>query len=308
MGRPLRFVPARSLVEVTTRTVHGRLLLRPSAEVNELIRGIVGRAQELFPVQIHALVVLSNHWHALLSVEHTAQLAGFMAFVNGNIAREVGRLHNWPQRFWSGRYRAIVVADEDAAIQRLRYILSNGCKEGLVDSPADWPGVSCVLALLEGRPLQGTWYDRTAEYRACRGGHSIARETFAKRYEITLAKLPAWAHLSDAEYQGACADLVKGIETDTRAERHHSGRPAVGVARVLAQAPHDLPVDSARSPAPLVHASCPQVRMAFRRAYDAFVDAFRSATTSLRSGSKAIFPSCSFPPGAPFILPLPAAA
>src|SRR5688500_6619467 len=119
MPRPLRFIPPGALVEVTTRTVQARLLLRPSPEVNDLILGVIGRAQSLFPVRIHGLVVLSNHWHALLTIDDAAQLAGFMAFVNGNIAREIGRLHDWRHHFWSRRYRAIIVADETAAVDRL---------------------------------------------------------------------------------------------------------------------------------------------------------------------------------------------
>ena len=48
MPRPLRFIPPGSLVEVTTRTIHGRLLLTPSPELADLIRGIVGKAQALY--------------------------------------------------------------------------------------------------------------------------------------------------------------------------------------------------------------------------------------------------------------------
>ena len=159
MARPLRFVPPNALVEVTTRTVHGRFLLRPSAEVNDMILGIIGRAQTLYPVRVHAFVVLSNHVHALLSVDDAAQLAAFMAFINGNIAREIGRLHEWRHRFWARRYRAIVVADDLAAVARLRYILQNGCKEGLVDRPGDWPGLSCVRAA-QGQVAQPPPRDR----------------------------------------------------------------------------------------------------------------------------------------------------
>jgi hypothetical protein len=38
MSRPLRFIPGqKTLVEVTTRTVHSRLLLRPSHVLNEIV-------------------------------------------------------------------------------------------------------------------------------------------------------------------------------------------------------------------------------------------------------------------------------
>jgi hypothetical protein len=46
-SRLLRFIPGKkTLVEVTTRTVHSRLPLRPSNEFNEIVLGILGRAQE----------------------------------------------------------------------------------------------------------------------------------------------------------------------------------------------------------------------------------------------------------------------
>jgi REP element-mobilizing transposase RayT len=173
MARPLRYIPPGSLVEVTTRTVHGRLLLRPSDEVNDLVLGVIARAQTLFGVRIHAFVVLSNHMHLLCTVDDAAQLSAFMSFVNGNVAREIGRLHDWRQRFWGRRYRAIVVADDTAAVGRLRYILQNGCQEGLVDRPRDWPGVSAVRALTTGAEISGTWYDRTAEYNARVRGETV---------------------------------------------------------------------------------------------------------------------------------------
>jgi hypothetical protein len=49
MGRKLRYIPdGGALVEVTCRTLHGRLLLRPSPELNDIAAGILGRAQRLY--------------------------------------------------------------------------------------------------------------------------------------------------------------------------------------------------------------------------------------------------------------------
>ena len=64
MGRRLRYLPPEgsSLVEVTCRTVQGRFLLTPSNELNEIILGALGRAQELYPVGICAFAFASNHY------------------------------------------------------------------------------------------------------------------------------------------------------------------------------------------------------------------------------------------------------
>ena len=53
--------------EVTTRTLQGRLLLRPSKELNRIILGILGKALERYPVLLHLVVVVSNHIHLIVT-------------------------------------------------------------------------------------------------------------------------------------------------------------------------------------------------------------------------------------------------
>jgi REP element-mobilizing transposase RayT len=92
MSRKLRFIPeGGAVVETTSRTIQGRLLLRPSPELNDLILGVLGRAQRLYPLEILGYVFASNHYHLLLRVEDARQLSRFMGYFNGNLAREVAR-------------------------------------------------------------------------------------------------------------------------------------------------------------------------------------------------------------------------
>jgi putative transposase len=302
MPRPIRYIPAGALVEVTTRTIQSRFLLRPSAKVNSLVLGVLGRAQELFDVRIHAFVFLSNHWHGLMTVRDAFQLARFMSFVNGNIAREVGRVRGWRQRFWGRRYRAIVVADEDAQVDRLRYILRNGCKEGLVDRPVDWPGVSCVAALTSRSKLRGTWHDRTAAYHARRRGEPSGVRRFAKRYEVRLSPLPCWRKLTRVQRRETCARLIGAIEAARIEEIRRTGRASVGVEFILKLKSYQKPSSETWKPAPKVHASCKAVRKAFISAYHAFRDVFRAAAQLLKKRKTgAVFPEGSFPPRGPFV-------
>ena len=157
MGRRLRYIPeGGALVEVTCRTIHSRFLLRPSPELDEIIVGVLGRAQRLYEVRCCGYVFASNHYHLLLDVDNVRQLARFMCYVNSNLAREIGRLYGWADKIWSRRYQAIVVSGEEGAqIARLKYILANGCKEGLVARPQDWPGVHVARALIAGRSPHG---------------------------------------------------------------------------------------------------------------------------------------------------------
>ncbi len=38
--------------------------------------------------------------------------------------------------------------------RKLKYLLSHGVKEGLVESPYDWPGVHAAHSLVSGEPLE----------------------------------------------------------------------------------------------------------------------------------------------------------
>ena len=67
MAHAARYVPeGRPLVEVSTRTFQGRYFLKPTPEVNEIINGIVGRAQRMYQMDICLMVWMSNHYHALV--------------------------------------------------------------------------------------------------------------------------------------------------------------------------------------------------------------------------------------------------
>jgi hypothetical protein len=66
MGRRLRYVPPRSLVEVTLTTVHRRFLLRPSRDLLEITHGLVARCARLYAVDVVDYVFFSNHAHLLL--------------------------------------------------------------------------------------------------------------------------------------------------------------------------------------------------------------------------------------------------
>jgi hypothetical protein len=304
MSRRLRFIPdGGALVEVTCRTIHSRFLLRPGRKLDEIIVGVLGRAQRLYDVRVCGYVFASSHYHLLLDVDNARQLSRFMCYVGSNLAREVGRLHRWPEKIWSRRYQAIVVSGEEGAqIDRLKYLLENGCKEGLVARPQDWPGVHVARALIQGEDLKGTWFDRTQEYAARNRREKFDRLRYASVETLRLSPLPCWKHLSSEVWRGRALNLIHEIVEETAARRAKTGRPPVGATAILSRHPHDRPENPKRSPAPLFHALSAGVRRELWEAYRLFVGAFRQAAEKLRAGDRnAAFPLGSFPPAMPFV-------
>jgi REP element-mobilizing transposase RayT len=292
------------MVEVTCRTIHARLLLRPSPELNDLLVGVLGRAQRRHSMAIHAVVVMSNHVHLLLSPVSPQQLARFMEYFSGNLAREIARLHDWHDKVWAGRYRAIPISDEPAAqVDRLRYVLAHGAKEGFVAHPRAWPGVHSVDALVAGRKLEGTWHNRSAAYADNRrgGGASEAAgdsTAHCEREEVTLTPLPCLAGLTERQRREIYRRLLDEIVARARSDRQ--GQTPLGELAVRRASPHDRPISSKRSPAPRAHAASRAARLAMSWAYREFVAAFRAAADCWRRGDRgSVFPSGAFPPRPP---------
>lgn len=304
MARKLRFVPeGGALVEVTCRTQQARLLLLPSPELNDIILGVLGRTQRLYPARLCGYVFMSNHFHLLLDVDDALQLSLFMGYFNSNLAREIARRTGWEDKVWSRRYQAIPVSDEEPAqVARFEYLLSHGCKEGLVERLADWPGVHCATALRTGDPVQGTWFDRTQEWSARQRGIRFEPRQFAATEKVVLSPIPCWRHLSPERYRRRVATMIDEIEARAATARAATGAPVLGPGAMQDQTPHDRPKRAKKSPAPLFHAFAQNARKLLLEAYSRFLTAFREAAESLKAGDlTARFPVGCFPPGLPFV-------
>jgi hypothetical protein len=304
VARRLRFIPEeRTLVEVTCRTVHGRYLLLPNRLLDLIIIGALARALGRYGARCIGFAFVSSHYHLLLEVDSAFQLARVMAYFNSKLAREIGRLTGWREKIWSRRYQAIPVSREDAAqIERLRYILSHGVKEFLVERVRDWPGVHAVRALVDGEVLEGLWFDRTQEYIARRKGEAFDPLKYATREILTLEPLPCWKDLDPEKRRELIANLVQEIEEEAAAARKRSGVQVAGAAAVLAHHPHDHAEKPKKGPAPLFHAATAEMRKFLWSLYAELVAKFRDAAEKLRAGDrKAVFPPGSFPPALPFV-------
>jgi len=304
MGRKLRYIPdGGALVEVTCRTLHGRLLLRPSPELNDIAAGILGRAQRLYPVDLVAFQPLSNHYHLIAWVKDAKRLARFAGYFNSNLAREVARLTGWTGKIWERRYQAIVISDEEEAqVARLRYTLSHGVKENLVARLREWPGLHCVRQIVDGEPLVGHWIDRTQAYLARRKGEDADPHKYATPETATFSPLPCWKHLSSEAYRERVGTMAREIEEGAAAARRRTGAEPLGVAAILAEDPWTRPDRVKKSPAPLFHAASKVVRHYLWEGFAWFAAAYRTAAEKLQRGDPAPrFPIGSFPPALPFV-------
>ena len=252
---------------------------------------------------IHGITVLSNHYHLLISPEQADHLVRFMHFIQTNLSKEIGDLHDWAGSVWARRYRHVPVAGEtEAQVSRLRYLLENSVKEDLVARVTDWPGVHCARALLHRKAMRGVWYDRTAFYEARRRGDRVGLEDFAEEESVILSPLPCWEGLEEEEIRSRLSALIEAIEQKNSERRRTEGKGVLGAKAVRRVHPHARPEQLDRSRAPRFHAATKAAWRQLRDGYNAFVAAFREEAERLRCGAIELeFPPGSFPPGLPYV-------
>ena len=297
MTRPLRHIRPGAVVEITTRAIQGRYLLRPSPKMTAILLGIVGRAAARYGIPVHAFFFASNHYHLIITVPDVRLLARFMCYLNSNTAREIGRMIHWKEKVWGRRYRHIEILDEAAQIERLEYILQQGCKEGLIADPRKWPGATCVHALIDGTPLTGIWYDRTAEWYAKRRREDFDEDKYAEKVEFDLTPLPCWADVEPQDRRSRVLAMVEAIVEKTRKTNKTKRRRPLGTAKILAQHPHDHPDSIKKSPAPQCHTTERERWIRFVQEKRALREEYRAAAERWLDGVKdVVFPSDCFPP------------
>lgn len=307
MGRPLRmFVPGQ-IYFITQRTLQGRLLLRPSMETNAIVGGIIARAQSIFGVKIYGFVIMSNHLHLLLSSERNV-IHLFMQWIASAIARKIGRLVEWPEKFWGRRYSAEPILDDEAAIGRLKYIFAHGVKEGLVEHSKEWPGLTCIPELTTGAVRTFHWVNGTSLAIDRVNGCTKDTKAYQIAHTLSVSRLPCFEDQDHHTFLLKMNALLSESECDGKQQRTTTTDPgnavqkkrSLGAKVILRQNPHNKPKTMKRSPRPLCHTSCPRKYQEFKRTVAEFIATFREASKRLRIGDLvARFPEYAFRPPLP---------
>ncbi len=193
-----RYIPTGSVVLCTSRTIDGRHNFAPDDErfVAECI-GVVAKAQQSHDVELHAVALMSNHLHILMTSPGTAVVSKFMEFVGCNLSKTANRHRGRRGPVWDGPYHhTILSTEEEVQLAMLAYVLAHGAKEGIVDLPEAWPGLTSAVELnpRESKPLLGIWEDRTRICRTTAANAEAHPEKFESVVRINHTLPPALAH------------------------------------------------------------------------------------------------------------------
>ncbi len=102
-------------------------------------------ARKRIPLEIFALSVLPNHFHAVVRAADTATLSAFMQLWMTTHIRRYHRYHGTSGHLWQGRFKSFPINDDAHLLTVIRYVLQNPVRAHLVRRVEEWPWSSIAL-------------------------------------------------------------------------------------------------------------------------------------------------------------------
>jgi putative transposase len=225
---PRRVVPGTTYL-VSRRCTQREFLLKPSALTNLIFKFVLAVAAARYGVLIHAVCVMSNHVHLVLT-DPGANLPDFSRLLDGVVAKALNALHGRWENFWApSSYSAVALADPADIVEKVAYTLANPALADLVERGKQWPGVWSDPRFI-GEP--GERLERPGHYFALDG-------SMPETAKLVFSAPPGFA--SAEAFRALVVARVKELEQQAAAERKASGVAVLGVRRVLAQRHTDRP-------------------------------------------------------------------
>jgi putative transposase len=279
---PRQVLPGTTYL-ITRRTAQRQFLLKPTVKSKQVVLYCFHRAARAHGVQIHALQVLDNHYHAVVT-DPNAELPSFMAWVDREIAKCLNELYDRAENLWADdHYSAVVLHDAEAVLGKLVYVYCNVVKALLVRDFRDWHGVRSTphdWLGLAGTVLRPDF-------------HFNQRDA---RFAEVIVEYTVPPALRDRDARSLVDDLQRMIDeqqTQIRSDASRAGKAFLGSGRLEKLSPFDFPksrhIKGRLSPA--FAAGTVEGQRRARAMLIHFRTAYREALCKWRSSIACVFPA-----------------
>jgi REP element-mobilizing transposase RayT len=212
---------------VQRRVVHRLFYLKPTKSMFAIFAYCLAYAAQKVGVLIHEFIVMSNHYHIVLS-DPNGQLPKFQQILNSFVARATNASHRRVGTFWENESFTAPELPEDAdVVDKCVYVLANPCTADLVERAREWPGLSS-WKLDYGNSIVTT-------------RPSFFGEDMPATLELEIVRPPVMPELSDQQLRAEIRRRTIEREQKLMVERKAAGRTVMGVEAVLRQSIDDRP-------------------------------------------------------------------
>jgi REP element-mobilizing transposase RayT len=225
---PRRVVPGATYL-VSRRCTQREFLLKPSTLTNLIFKFVLAVAAARYGVLIHAVCVMSNHVHLVLT-DPRANLPDFSRLLDGVVAKAFNALYGRWENFWApSSYSAVVLVSPEDVVEKVAYTLANPATAGLVERGSEWPGVRSDPRLIGG---PGELIPRPGHYFAKDG-------SMPEGAELVFSAPPGFE--SAEAFQALVITKIDELEKGAAAAREADGVSVQGARRILRQRHTDRP-------------------------------------------------------------------
>ena len=228
MARPIRLDYSGALWHVTARGNERKPIYRDSEDCTAFV-DVLGRTVARYRWQLHAFVLMPNHYHLLVETP-VATLSRGMRQLGGVYTQRFNRRWSRCGHLFQGRFFSLHVERESHLLELARYISLNPVRAGLATRAAEWRwGSYRALAGLEAAPpfLATRWLGETFRSR-----RQAATQAFAEFVERPNDYEP-WSRVRHQVYLGG-EEFCEERLGQARKEREKSGIAAKQVRGIAA--------------------------------------------------------------------------
>ena len=136
MSRPLRIEYPDAWYHVMNRGRRGEDILTCPKDY-EMFLTLLREAAQLWGVRVSAYCLMTNHYHILLQTP-LGNLSRFMRHLNGVYTQRYNSIHGYDGQLFRGRYKSILVAEDNYLLEIVRYIHRNPLRAGIAKRLGDY--------------------------------------------------------------------------------------------------------------------------------------------------------------------------
>jgi putative transposase len=270
---------------ITRRCIGRLMLLSPSVKGKELhafIGYCLAYAAQLYGIQVHASVWMSNHHHTNVTDPH-GNLVPFKQLLHSMIARGRNAQLGRHDSFWSGDEPCDTRRPtDDEAMGDLVYTLTNPVKAGLVKWARQWIGFTTA----DWRFGETRTFKRPDWFFDDRG-------QMPEEVTLTLVRPPIFRELDDDALYERLVTAVRTHELELQCKIRQKGRRFLGLRKLARQSWNQAPksFEERFTITPKVAASSKWLVLAELQRDREWERQYAAARALLRDGKPAIFPA-----------------
>ena len=104
----------------------------------QLFEKLLQDAQEITDMRIFAYCIMPTHIHIVLRQEQDNGISSFMSNILNSYTRYFNIKHNRKGPLWEGRFKSVLIENDEYLLHLTRYIHLNPSTSNIVKDPTEW--------------------------------------------------------------------------------------------------------------------------------------------------------------------------